>query len=125
MNNQKKNKNRKGFTLIELIVVIAILAILAAVAIPNFVGISQRAEIATQVAAAAEYANAINVYNALNATDIDATALTSYTTLADLNTDLGDLAPKVDTDIDPAKVLGRIAIDANGLASVTNKNAIS
>ncbi len=32
----KKMKNRKGFTLVELIVVIAILAILAAVAIPVY-----------------------------------------------------------------------------------------
>lgn len=122
MNNQKKNKNRKGFTLIELIVVIAILAILAAVAIPNFVGISKRAETATQVAAAAEYANAINVYNALNTTDI--TSL-SDTDLATLNGVLGDdLAPKVDGGIDATKVLGRINIDANGLASVTNKAPI-
>jgi len=62
----KTNKKRKGFTLIELIVVIAILAILAAVAVPNFMGLIEKANTATQVAAAAEYANAINIYNALN-----------------------------------------------------------
>lgn len=39
----KRINNRKGFTLIELIVVIAILGILALVAIPRFVGVQQSA----------------------------------------------------------------------------------
>lgn len=40
----KKLKNRKGFTLIELIVVIAILGILAAVLVPQFTGFIGKAE---------------------------------------------------------------------------------
>jgi prepilin-type N-terminal cleavage/methylation domain-containing protein len=63
---KKTDKRRKGFTLIELIVVIAILAILAAIAVPNFIGLTKKANTATEVASAAEYATALNIYNTLN-----------------------------------------------------------
>ncbi len=45
MNNLKrKAKNKKGFTLIELIIVIVIIAILAAIAIPAVLGYIQKAK---------------------------------------------------------------------------------
>ncbi|KXA05567.1 prepilin-type N-terminal cleavage/methylation domain-containing protein [Clostridium perfringens] len=52
MNTKKQNKKKKGFTLIELIVVIAIIAILAAIAIPNFLSIQRKARVKADVASA-------------------------------------------------------------------------
>ena len=40
-----KLKNRKGFTLIELIVVLAVLAIIMAIAIPRFIGVQEQAKV--------------------------------------------------------------------------------
>jgi len=40
-----KLKNRKGFTLIELIVVLAVLAIIMAIAVPRFMGVREEAEV--------------------------------------------------------------------------------
>ncbi|WP_415337503.1 prepilin-type N-terminal cleavage/methylation domain-containing protein, partial [Clostridium perfringens] len=45
MSLRKQNKKKKGFTLIELIIVIAIIAILAAIAIPNFLSIQRKARV--------------------------------------------------------------------------------
>lgn len=59
-------RNRKGFTIIELIVVIAIIAILAAIAIPAFIGITKQADDRVVLANAKMIANAINTYNTLN-----------------------------------------------------------
>ena len=52
MNTKKQNKKKKGFTLIELIIVIAIIAILAAIAIPNFLGIQRKSKIKADIASA-------------------------------------------------------------------------
>jgi type IV pilus assembly protein PilA len=42
--NNIKNKKRKGFTLIELIIVLAIMVIIAAIAIPNFSAVRDNAK---------------------------------------------------------------------------------
>lgn len=60
----KKMKNRKGFTLIELIVVIVIIGILAAVLIPRLTGFTDKAETTQAVVWAKELATALDSYQA-------------------------------------------------------------
>jgi type IV pilus assembly protein PilA len=43
-------KNRKGFTLIELIVVLAVLAIIMAIAVPRFIGVREQAKLDSDMA---------------------------------------------------------------------------
>ncbi|HBH13412.1 MAG TPA: hypothetical protein DDX29_09915 [Clostridiales bacterium] len=56
-----KQRNKKGFTLIELIVVIAILGILAMIAIPRFSGFTDRAKIGNDEQYAAIVGNSLVV----------------------------------------------------------------
>ena len=64
-----KHTNKKGFTIVELVIVIAVIAILAAVLIPTFSNLIKKANISNDVAIAKNLNTAISVAGVLEGVD--------------------------------------------------------
>lgn len=82
--------NRKGFTLIELILVIAILGILAVAALPRFLNISQNARQASRDGVVGAVRSGIALYRANNM--VTAGGSGSYPVTLDANADAATCA---------------------------------
>lgn len=117
----RKLKNKKGFSLVELIVVIAILAILGSVALPRMAGFQDNAKESNDLTLAKTVHSVVSAYNAshygteLAAGDLNAAA--SATALASLiDTNQKFQSTKHGKGLSPA-----IAYDAGGNVIIMNK----
>ena len=89
----RKQKNKKGFTLLELIVVMAVLAILVAMGVPRFLGYTKEARVTAMKADAGIIERACMQYALMSETGEDWPKGTEIDldTTEDLNGDLADL----------------------------------
>jgi|LGOV01.1.fsa_nt_gb type IV pilus assembly protein PilA len=118
----QKNMNKKGFTLVELIIVIAVMAILAAIVVPRMSGITTTFKKNADERVCANYAREIEVSIQSGSIDPAATGFVFAGSVDDFGTISVDKRPQsvtytaqAATDIDDYRYL---IINASGIYTV-------
>lgn len=115
MERFRKARNKKGFTLIELIVVIVIIGILAAILIPRFTGVRENAN------EGAVIANLRNIQNAAEMVATENNVAVATVTEAEICTALGITDFATDLDGQPT---GAVYDFVGGFAVITTSPTI-
>lgn len=125
---ETKGKKKKGFTLIELIIVIAIIAILAALAIPKFAEIRENANVKADIASAKAIQSAVAVAVTNGQSGFDLNSTVSETNLKSVLN--GGVIPKPKASEAKAGSFsaaidnkGNVTVTANSLQVLPNPDA--
>lgn len=121
-----KKMNKKGFTIVELVIVIAVIAILSAVLIPTFSGVVGEAKLtAAKSDARAEYQEYLRTELG-KGNDIAGTADFVYKSddgviVLIVNGEVGDAFDSFDKADDAYTIMTSEAADATAITTVTDK----